>query len=57
LKLVGIIGGLCAWVVIMTAIIACLPEQPDLSLFIIYLNDMQVTPVWPQIGLFSTPIP
>jgi hypothetical protein len=56
-KVIGIIGGVCAFVVILVAIIAFLSEQPDFSLIITRLGDIRVTPVWPQIGLFTTPIP
>jgi hypothetical protein len=57
LKMGGIIIGVCVLVVVMAAIIAYLPKQSDFSLIITYLSDVQVTPVWPRIGLFPTPAP
>jgi hypothetical protein len=56
LKVVGIIGGVCA-VAFLALVIAYLSEHTDLSLFITYLSDIRVTPVWPQIGLLSIPAP
>ena len=55
LKVAGILGGVCALVLILVAMIAYLAEQPDFSMVITYLSEIRVTPVWPQIGLFSIP--
>jgi hypothetical membrane protein len=49
LKLVGIIGGVWAILVIVAATLAYLPEHPDFSVFTIYLSDIGDTPGWPQI--------
>ena len=57
LKVIGIVGGVSALIVILAAIITLLLEQHDLSLIITYLSEVRVTPVWPQIGLFPTPAP
>jgi hypothetical protein len=57
LKVVGIIGVLCALIVVLAALIAYLPEHLDFSLFITYLSDVRVTPTWPQIGWFPIPTP
>jgi hypothetical protein len=54
MKLVGIILGVCVLVVVMAAVIAYFPKQANFSQIIIYLSDVRVTPVWPQIGLFPT---
>jgi uncharacterized membrane protein YkgB len=57
LKVAGIIAGLFALVVILIATNAYLSGQPDFSMYITYLSDIKVTPVWPQIGLFPIPAP
>lgn len=49
LKLVGIIGGVWAALVIVAAILAYLPEHPGFSIFTVYLSDIGDTPGWPQI--------
>lgn len=49
LKLVGIIGGVWASLLILGAVIAYIPDHPDFSLFTTYLSDIGATPVWPQI--------
>ena len=54
-KVICVIGGMCALVVFLVAIIAHLSEYHDLSPVITFLSDIRVTPAWPQIGLFSTP--
>ena len=54
LKPVIIVGGVCALVFILILMSAYLSELHDFSLIITYLSDIQVTPVWPQIGLFPT---
>jgi hypothetical protein len=57
LKVIGIIVGMSALIIILVAIIAHLSEQADFSLIITYLSDIRVIPFWPQIGLFPTPVP
>ena len=54
-KVIGIIGGVSALIVILAAIITLLLEQPDFSLMVAYLSNIRVTPAWPQIGSFPTP--
>ncbi len=54
-KVVVIIGGVCALVVILVAILACLSEQLDFLPIITFLGEVRVTPAWPQIGSFPTP--
>jgi len=61
LRLVGIIGGSWAILVIIAAVVAYLPEHPDFSPFTTYLSDIGDTPGWPQIlfnsgTLIATPI-
>jgi hypothetical protein len=56
-KVIGIIGRTCALIVILAAIITLLLERPDFSLMVAYLSNIRVTPIWPQIGLFTTLIP
>jgi hypothetical membrane protein len=61
LKLVGIIGGTWAMLVILAAVLAYLPGHPDFSIFTTYLSDIGDTPGWPQIifnsgTLISVPI-
>jgi len=53
LKLVGIIGGVWAILVVLTATLAYLPGHPDFSIFTTYLSDIGDTSVWPQI-LFNS---
>ena len=53
LKLVGIITGTWAILVVLTATLAYLPEHPDFSLFTTYLSDIGDTAGWPQI-LFNS---
>jgi hypothetical protein len=57
LKVIGIIGGVSALIVILAALITLLLEQADFSPIITYLSNIRVTPIWPQIGLFPTPAP
>jgi hypothetical protein len=54
-KVVGVIVGVCAFVAILVAIIAYLPEQPDFSPLITYLSEIRVPPAWPSIGYFPIP--
>ncbi|MEW6030683.1 MAG: DUF998 domain-containing protein [Chloroflexota bacterium] len=49
LKVVGVIGGVWAILVIVAAVFAYRPEHPDFSIFNTYLSDMGDTPGWPQI--------
>jgi hypothetical protein len=56
LKVAGIIAGLFASIAILVAIYVYLSGQPDFSMYITYLSDIRVTPVWPNIGLLPTPI-
>ena len=49
LKLVGVIGGVWAILLIVGAVIAYLPEHPGFSIFNTYLSDIGATPTWPQI--------
>lgn len=61
LKLVGIIGGTWAILVILAAVLAYLPGHPDFSIFTTYLSDIGDTSGWPQIifnsgTLISVPI-
>ncbi|MBW1985339.1 MAG: hypothetical protein JRI53_11525 [Deltaproteobacteria bacterium] len=53
LKLVGIIGGTWAILVVLTSTLAYLPKHPDFSIFTTYLSDIGDTPVWPQV-LFNS---
>ena len=53
LKLVGIIGGVWAILVVLTSTLAYLPKHPDFSIFTTYLSDIGDTPVWPQV-LFNS---
>jgi hypothetical membrane protein len=53
LKLVGIVGGVWAILVVLTATLAYLPKHPDFSIFTTYLSDIGDTPVWPQV-LFNS---
>ena len=53
LKLVGIITGMWAILVVLAATRAYLPEHPDFSLFTTYLSDIGDTAGWPQI-LFNS---
>lgn len=55
LKLVGIITGTWAILVVLAATLAYLPEHPDFSLFTTYLSDIGDTAGWPQI-LFNSGI-
>jgi hypothetical protein len=49
LRLVGIIGGVWAALIIIGSVAAYLPAHPDFSPFTTYLSDIGATPVWPQI--------
>lgn len=49
LKLVGIIGGVWATLVIFGAVAAYIPSHPDFSLLNTYLSDIGAAPQWPQI--------
>jgi len=53
LKLIGIITGAWAILVVFTATLAYLPGHPDFSLFTTYLSDIGDTAGWPQI-LFNS---
>ena len=53
LRLVGIIGGVWALLVIFSATLAYLPGNPDFSIFTTYLSDIGDTAGWPQI-LFNS---
>jgi len=55
LRVIGIIGWALALLVISTLVITPLSEHTDCSTVITNLADIRVTPVWPQIGLFTTP--
>jgi hypothetical protein len=57
LRIIAIIGWVCALLILLVPIIAYLIEKTDLPLFITYLSDVRVTPVWPQIGLIPMTIP
>ncbi len=48
LKLVGIIAGIWAILLVLTATLAYIPSHPDFSIFTTYLSDIGDTPVWPQ---------
>jgi hypothetical protein len=49
LRLVGIIGGLWAILVVLTSTLAYLPGHPEFSLFNTYLSDIGDTAGWPKI--------
>jgi len=49
LRLVGIIGGVWATLVIFGAVAAYIPAHPDFSLWNTYLSDIGAAPQWPQI--------
>jgi hypothetical membrane protein len=53
LKLIGIIGGLWAILVVLAATLAYLPEHPGFSLFTTYISDIGDTAGLPQI-LFNS---
>ena len=53
LKLVGIIGGVWAILVVLSSTIAYLSAHSDFSFFTTYLSDIGDTPVWPQV-LFNS---
>jgi len=53
LRLVGIVGGAWAILVIVAATLAYLPEHPDFSPFTTFLSDIGDTTGWPQI-LFNS---
>jgi len=53
LKLVGIIAGTWAIMVVLAATLAYLPDHPDFSLFTTYLSDIGDTGGWPQL-LFNS---
>ncbi|KKL66513.1 hypothetical protein LCGC14_2144250 [marine sediment metagenome] len=57
LKLVGIITGTWAILVVLSATLAYLPEHPDFSLFTTYLSDIGDTAGWPQILFNSGTLP
>jgi len=56
-KVIGLIGWVCALLVILAPVIAGHIEHPGFSPFVTYLSEIRVTPAWPQIGLVSTPPP
>jgi hypothetical membrane protein len=49
LKLVGIIAGVWAILVVLIATLTYLPEHPGFSIFTTYLSDIGATAGWPQI--------
>ena len=49
LKLAGMLGGILATLVVLTATLAYIPNNPDFSPFRTYLSDIGDTPGWPQI--------
>ncbi|MCJ7473103.1 MAG: Frag1/DRAM/Sfk1 family protein [Actinobacteria bacterium] len=49
LKILGIICGTLAIIIILLSILAYLPEHPNFSIFTTYLSDIGDTPGWPQI--------
>jgi hypothetical protein len=49
LKLVGIIAGIWAILVVLIATLAYLPGHPGFSIFTTYLSDIGATAGWPQI--------
>lgn len=53
LRLVGLVGGSWALLVILAATLAYLPGHPDFSPFTTFLSDIGDTPGWPQI-LFNS---
>lgn len=53
LQLVGIVGGVWAILVIVSATLAYLPAHPNFSPFTTFLSDIGDTPGWPQI-LFNS---
>ena len=53
LKLVGLVGGVWAILVVLAATMAYLPGHSDFSLFTTYLSDIGDTAGWPQI-LFNS---
>ena len=53
LRLVGIVGGVWAILVIVAATLTYLPEHPDFSPFTTFLSDIGDTTGWPQI-LFNS---
>jgi hypothetical protein len=57
LKAAAILGWVLALVVILAAITACLPGQPNFSQLITYLSEIRVTSAWPSIGYFPIPAP
>ena len=57
LKIISIIGWVCALLILLIPVIAYLIEQTDTPLFITYLSDVRVIPVWPQIGQIPMTIP
>lgn len=54
LKILGIICGTLAVIIILLSILAYLPEHPNFSIFTTYLSDIGDTPGWPQILFNST---
>lgn len=53
LKLVGIIAGVWAILVVITSTLSYLSEHPDFSIFTVYLSEIGATAGWPQI-LFNS---
>ena len=53
LKWVGLVGGVWAILVVLTATLAYLPGHPDFSLLTTYLSDIGDTAGWPQV-LFNS---
>lgn len=53
LKLVGIIAGVWAIIVVLTSTLSYLSGHPDFSIFTTYLSDIGATAGWPQI-LFNS---
>jgi len=55
MRVIGMIGWALSLLVISALVITPLSEHTDCSTVVTNLADIRVTPVWPQIGLFSTP--
>ena len=55
-KVIGVVGCVCVLLIILAPVITYLVQHLNFSPFVTYLGDIRVTPVWPQIGLLSTPI-
>lgn len=53
LKMVGIIAGVWAILVVITSTLSYLSEHPDFSIFTVYLSEIGATAGWPQI-LFNS---